>query len=153
MKTAFTILLVVAAVLASGCMAPAPAAPVTTSLPGTAAVQAITDLTGNWTGPMKGYDERTGFTDYPNMTIRLTVTEQHDRLFSGYLVFNDTSGEESSTVVAGAISRDGRTLAIVEKDSGYSFGTIISDNEIEMTYMTDATPYSIAVDSFKREPV
>jgi len=150
MKIAFTILMVILAVLACGCTAPAPSAPASPVIPETAAAHAIPDLTGNWTGPMKGYDERTGFTDYPNMTMSLTVTEQRDRLFSGYLVFKYKSGNESSTVVAGAISRDGRTLTIVEKDDGYSFGTILSHDEIELTYVTDTTPYSIAVDSFKR---
>jgi hypothetical protein len=150
MKIEFTILMVILAVLACGCTAIAPPAPPGPVIPETTAVTALPDLTGNWTGLMKGYDERTGFTDYPDMTMILTVTEQRDRLFIGYLVFTYTGGEGSSTDIAGVIGRDGRTLTIVEKDSGYSFGTILSHDEIELTYVTDTTPYSIAVDSFKR---
>jgi hypothetical protein len=150
MKISLTILVVILAVLACGCTATTPEVPASPVTPDTKTMQAIPDLTGNWTGPLKGYDERTGFTNFPNMTMSLTVTEQHDRLFTGYLTFVYTGGEKSSTDVAGAIGRDGRTLTIVEKDSGYSFGTILSDDEIELTYVTDATPYSIAVDSFRR---
>ena len=150
MKIVLTILIVIIAVLACGCTATTPQVPASPVTPDTKTMQAIPDLTGNWTSTMKGYDERTGFTDYPNMTMSMMVTEQRDRFFTGYLTFTYTSGEKSSTNISGAISRDGRTLTIVEKDSGYSFGTILSDDEIELTYVTDATPYSIAVDSFRR---
>ncbi len=150
MKIAFTLLLVTLAVLACGCMATAPAVPATPATTGTTTVTVIPDLTGNWTGPMKGYDEGTGFTDYSNMTINLTVTEQRDRIFSGNLVFTYTSGEEGSVDIAGVIGRDGRTLTMVERGAGYCFGTILSNDEIELTYVHDATPFSIAVDSFKR---
>jgi hypothetical protein len=150
MKIAFPILMVVLVILACGCTATAPAVPASPVVPAAPAVNAITDLTGNWTGPMKGYDEGTGFTDYPTMTMMLTVTEQHDRLFSGQLVFNYTSGEKGSTDVAGLISRDGRTLTMVEDGGGYNTGLILSKDEIELTYVNDGTPYSIALDSFRR---
>ncbi len=149
MKIAFAILLVIIAVLACGCTSTAPAESSCPVIPVTN-VTAIPDLTGNWTGPMKGYDEGTGFTDYPDLTMRLTVTEQHDRIFSGYLVFTYKSSEKESESVAGVISRDGRTLTMVEKGGGYNTGIILSNDEIELTYVNDGTPYSIAVDSFRR---
>ncbi|MFA4848970.1 MAG: hypothetical protein WC626_04510 [Methanoregula sp.] len=156
MKTAFTILILILAVLACGCTATTPAVPatpvvpITPIIPGTTAVNAVPNLIGNWTGPMKGYDEGIGFNDYSNLTMNLTVTEQRDRIFTGYLVYKYKSGEQGSTAFAGAIGKDGRTLTMVEKDYGYCFGTILSNNEIELTYMSEATPYSIAIDSFKR---
>jgi hypothetical protein len=99
---------------------------------------------------MKGYDEGTGFSDYPNLTMTLTVIEQHDRIFSGYVTFRTLSGEESRSGIAGAISRDGQTLTMVEEGSGYNTGIILSRDEIELTYINDGTPYSVAIDSFKR---
>jgi hypothetical protein len=150
MKITLTILMVILAVVASGCTSPAPAVPATPVSHETTAVQAIPDLTGNWTGPMKAYDEGIGFNNVPNMTMMLTVTEQRGRIFSGHLVFSYTNGEKGSTDIAGAIGHDGRTLTIVEKDNGYSFGTILSNDEIELTYANAATPYSIAIDSFRR---
>jgi hypothetical protein len=150
MKIPFTILLVILAVLACGCSTTAPAVPASPVLPGTPVATAIPDLTGNWTGPVKGYDEGSGFTNYPNVTMSLMVTEQRDRFFSGYFVFRQKSGEESSTGVAGVISRDGRTLTMVEKGGGYNSGVILSSDEIELTYVHDVTPYSVAVNSFKR---
>jgi hypothetical protein len=150
MKIAFTILIIIFAVLACGCTATTPALPATPVTQGTPAVNAVPDLTGNWTGPIKGYDEGIGFNDYSNMTMWLTITEQRDRIFSGHLVYKYKNGEGGATAFAGAIGRDGRTLTLVEKEYGYSFGTILSNNEIELTYVHDATPFSIAVDSFKR---
>jgi len=150
MKIALAILLIILAVLACGCTSTAPAESSCPVIPVTTAVTAIPDLTGNWTGPMKGYDEGTGFTDYPDLTMMLSVTEQHDRFFSGYLVFTSTSDKEESESVAGVIGRDGKTLTMVEKGGGYNTGVILSEDEIELTYVNDGTPYSIAVDSFRR---
>lgn len=150
MKTAFIILLVILAVLACGCTSTAPAVPATTVSSDTKTNLAIPDITGNWTSTSNGYDEGTGFTDYPNMDLSLRVTEQHDRLFSGNMVFKYNGSEESTLSIAGVIGRDGRTVTFVEKDAGYSFGTILSPSEIEMTYVDDVSPYSIAVNSFKR---
>jgi hypothetical protein len=73
MKTAFTILVVVIALLTCGCMA---AAPAPTTAP------AVPNLVGTWTGPMQGYDEGGGFTAYPFLKATMTVTEQQGRLFS-----------------------------------------------------------------------
>jgi hypothetical protein len=150
MKITFIILLVILAVLACGCTATAPAVPATPVTPEVITMNALPSLIGNWTGPLKGYDEGTGFTDYPNLTISLTVTEQRDRFFAGYLVFKYKNGGEDSSDVAGVISRDGRTLTMVEKGGGYNTGMILSKDELELTYANADTPYGIAVDSFKR---
>lgn len=153
MKTAFTLLIVVLTVLACGCTAVSPSktSPVPPETPARSPglTASLPDLTGTWTGPMQGYDERTGFTDYPDLKIALVVSEQHGRLFSGYLRFNE-SGNETTSEIAGAIGRDNRSLTVTEQGGGYSMGEVLSKDEIELTYMQDGTPYSIAVDSFKR---
>ena len=140
MKTAFMLLVIVLAVLACGCTGASP--------PDTA--PSLPDLTGTWTGPMLGYDEGTGFTDYPHLTMAMVIEEQHGRLFSGHMLFT-SNGTEWTTGIAGAIGRDNRTLTLVEKDGGYCSGEVLATDEIELTYMQDGSPYSIAVDFLKRE--
>ena len=78
MKAIIPILVLTLALLACGCTTTAPAAPVQITTP---------TLTGIWTGPMQGYDETTGFTDYPALSIALNITEQHGRIFSGNVLF------------------------------------------------------------------
>lgn len=98
---------------------------------------------------MQGYDEGTGFTDYPNLTLVFAVTEQHGRLFSGHITFTE-NGTQSVTEMAGVIGRDNRTFTLVEQDGGYSFGEMLGPDEMDMTYLKDGGQYSVAVNSFKR---
>ena len=144
MKTAFTILVLIFAVLACGCTAAAPAVP-----PVQVTATAIPNLTGTWTGPMQGYDEGVGFSDYPFLTVVMTVSEQHGRLFSGHFVFR-MNGTETEAGFAGVIGRDNRTLTITEQKGGYCSGEVLAPDEIELVYMQDGSPYSIAIDSFRR---
>jgi hypothetical protein len=144
MKTAFTILLLILAVLASGCTTATPPAP-----PVQTPVTAIPNLTGNWTGPMLGFDEREGFTDHPFLTAVMTVSEQHGRVFSGFITFR-SNNTESIDEFAGVVGSDNRTLTIAEHGGGYCTGEVLSKDEIELIYMQDGSPYSISIDSFKR---
>ena len=147
MRSVLCILIVVLAVLACGCTSTTPApAP---SVPATSAAPVIPDLTGTWTGPTQGYEEGTGFTDYANATMQFIVTDQKDRLFDGRLAFT-INGTPYSIGVAGVIAPDGRSFAMAEKDNGYTTGRILPDNEIELTYLNDVTPYSAAIDTLKR---
>ncbi len=50
----------------------------------------------------------------------------------------------------GAIGRDGRTLTIVERNGGYSFGTLIAPDEIELTHTDDSEPSDIAIDTLQK---
>jgi hypothetical protein len=147
MRSILCILIVVLAVLASGCTSSAPAPGPAVQTP--AAVPVIPDLTGTWAGPMKGYDEGVGFSNYSNETMTFIVTDQKDRIFSGRLVFT-YNGTQESVGVVGVISRDGRSFTMTEKDNGYTFGQILPNNEIELTYLHDTTPYSAAIDTLRR---
>jgi hypothetical protein len=147
MRSILCLLIVILAVLASGCTSSVPAP--TLVVQTTASAPVIPDLTGTWAGSMSGYDEGIGFTDYANETMTFIVTDQKDRIFSGRLVFT-YNGTQESVGVAGVISRDGRSLTMTEKDNGYTFGQILPDNEIELTYLHDTTPYSAAIDTLKR---
>lgn len=142
MKTALTIILIILAVLACGCTTSTPAAAQTPA-------QSVTPaLSGTWTGTMQGYEEGTGFTDYNREPITMVVTGQQGRLFSGYLTF---AGNASFRLpMAGVISRDGKSFAMVEDVNGYTTGDIISSDEIQLTHIDDAQPYSAALDTLKK---
>jgi hypothetical protein len=146
MKTAFSILLIIIAVIACGCTAASPAAPAT---PAEKTAPSIPDLTGTWTGPMQGYDQGTGFSDYAGLGVTMNITGQKGRVFAGTIVFS-ANGTTSASGFAGAIGRDGRTLSISEEAGGYCTGTVLGEDEIELTYLEDGSPYSVAIDSFRR---
>jgi len=131
-------------ILLAGCTTQ-PAAPATTPTP---TAPAIPNIIGTWTGTMQSYDEGTGFTDNPGENLSIVVTEQQGRIFSGNMIY-PMNGTEKSEDIAGTIGRDGRTLTLVEKN-GYSSGIIVSDNEIELTYMRDGLQFTTAVDSLMK---
>jgi hypothetical protein len=143
MKRFLFIAILILAVLISGCTTPAPAT-------GTSTVAGSPALTGNWTGSMQGDIEGTGYTTYSNGTMTLTVTSQNDRLFSGRMVIPLGNGTDRIKEFAGVIGRDGKTLTLVEHGGGYSTGTLISPDELEIIYANDAEPFSIVIDSLKR---
>jgi hypothetical protein len=144
MKTAGVLLLLIIVVLAAGCTAAPPAVP-----PVQETAPAIPDLTGTWTGPMQGFDQGSGFSGYPDLAVLMIVSEQQGRIFAGTFVFR-TNGTETVSGFAGAIGRDGRTFVIAEELGGYCTGEVLAANEIEMIYVEDGSPYSIAIDSFRR---
>jgi hypothetical protein len=154
MKIVFVLLLIIA-LLACRCLGSheCPARPVRTGAATIAApvtpTGATPDLTGSWTGPMQGYDEGTGFSDYAGFKAVMNVSGQHGRIFAGRIVFT-ANGTETSTGFAGVIGRDGRTLSIAEKDGGYCTGEIVGPDEIDLTYLQDGSPYSVAIDTWKR---
>lgn len=144
MKTALAIALIVLAILTCGCTSQAPAAPAT-PVPTQAVIPGIS---GTWTGTMQGYEEGIGFTDYNKEAITMVVTGQQGRIFSGYLTFG--SNTTRKLPMAGVVSRDGRTFAMVEDVNGYTTGEFIGNDEIQLTHIDDGQPYSAALDTLKR---
>lgn len=137
--------LIVLAALISGCT--------TTQHPGEPVppVPEIPDLVGNWSGPMYGYEEGTGYTTFSSEIMTMKVTEQHDRVFAGVITFSNRVESWADQAFAGVIDRDGRTLTIVEEYGGSSTGVLLSPGEIELTYIDTGEPFSIAVDVLKKE--
>jgi len=142
MKRACSTILLILAVLACGCTTAPQAAPAPDEI-------AIPSLIGTWTGTLAGYEEGTGFTDYNKTRMSMVVTGQEGQVFSGHLIFT-FSGTESIVPMAGVIGQDGRTISLVEKDNGYSHGTLIAPDEFELTWAKDTTPYGIALNVLKR---
>lgn len=116
---------------------------------GISAGQAI-DLRGNWTGSGSGYIEENGSARLvDDGIINYTIVEQEGSLFKGDLVYK-INGTEVVEGFAGAIGADNKTLYLVEFDSGYDLGTIISEDEIEMVYLEDGEPAEISLGRFYR---
>ncbi len=111
----------------------------------------VPDLLGKWTGSWSGYDEGKG---YSNSTasgiINFTFLEQMDRIFAGNLTINLKNETEIGEGFAGAIGLDNKTLYITEFNKGYSLGTIISNDEMELIYLTDGKNASVAIDKLHR---
>ena len=114
------------------------------------AVMSIPNLVGNWTGPMRGYDETVGYTEFSGANLTMVVIEQNDRFFSGQMSYPSKNGTLKNEEFAGVFHRDGKIFRIVEYNGGYDEGLVISEDEIEMIYMEDNDPSGIEIDSLKR---
>jgi hypothetical protein len=111
----------------------------------------VPDLLGNWTGSWGGYDEVTGYSNSTdNGRINFAFTEQEGRVFSGNLTINLENETEIGNDFAGAIGLDNKTLYIAEFGKGYSLGTIVSNDEIELIYLMDGEGGSVAIDRLYR---
>jgi hypothetical protein len=97
----------------------------------------VPDLVGNWTGTQNTYVAENGsYKLYENQSTSLVITEQKDRLFTGYVTY-PSDGKEIVENLAGAIGLDNKTFYVAESNEGYDFGTIISDDEIELIYLAE----------------
>ncbi len=145
-------ILVIIAVLACGCTStPTVTTPNTTAVATDSATTTgqIPDLIGNWTGTSKGYIMDEGFTDYPGSTFSMKVTEQKDRLFTGEFIYADANVTVKSRF-AGVIERDGTQFSIAEENGGYSRGTFMGPNEIELVFVRDGPSGEAAIDTLRR---
>lgn len=97
----------------------------------------VPDLVGNWTGSQNTYVAENGsYKLFENQSTSLVIAEQKDRLFTGYVTY-PSDGKEIVENLAGAIGLDNKTFYVGEMNEGYDFGTIISDDEIELIYLAD----------------
>ena len=110
----------------------------------------VPDLQGNWTGSWSGYDDGKGYSNVSeNGSILFNFEEQKDRLFIGNLTIK-LKNETFASGFAGAIGLDNKTLYISQFDKGYSLGTIISNDEMELIYLSDGKGGSVAIDRLYR---
>jgi hypothetical protein len=97
----------------------------------------IPDLVGNWTGFENAYAAENGSYKLQELSnVTYTITEQKGRLFKGDVTYM-VNGTEITEGFAGAIGLDNKTFYRAELSKGYSIGTIISDNEIDLIYLED----------------
>ena len=109
----------------------------------------IPDLLGNWTATGKGYIAEEGFNTLPENSLNFSITEQNGRLFAGNVTYTE-NGTKAVEGFAGAIGLDNITIYRVEFSEGYSLGTIISENEIEMLYLEDGEMGRVFIDRLHR---
>ena len=94
-------------------------------------------LVGNWTGTQNTYVAEDGsYKRLENESTSLAITEQKNRLFTGYVTY-PSDGKEIVEYLAGAIGLDNKTFYVSEMNEGYDFGTIISEDQIELIYLAD----------------
>ncbi len=120
-----------------------------TAAPFTPAAKPKANLVGNWTGTSSGYVVSATGSEAIEGSITMKVTEQKDRFFRGQVSY-----QEDGTLVtknfAGVFTRDGKNIETIESPDGFTYGTIVSDNEIRLVFRDDVNPPSISIDSFRR---
>jgi hypothetical protein len=110
----------------------------------------VPDLVGNWTGFENAYIAENGaYKLSENQSISLHIIEQRDRLFTGYLTY-PLNGKAIVESIAGAIGLDKKTFYVAELNEGYDFGTIVSDDEIELIYLVDGENGRAAIEKLYR---
>ena len=111
----------------------------------------VPDLQGNWTGSWSGYNDGKGNSNLSeNGSILFNIDEQKDRLFAGNLTIKQKNETTASGGFAGAIGLDNKTLFVTRFDKGHSLGTMISDDEMELIYLSDGKGGSVAIDRLHR---
>jgi len=110
----------------------------------------VPNLTGKWAGSWSGYVEGIGFSNSTESEpINFTFVEQKDRIFTGNLTDKQENGTRIVKDFSGAIGLDNKTLYIAES-KGYTLGTIISNDEIELIHLEDGKNGSVAIDKLHR---
>lgn len=109
----------------------------------------IPELLGNWTASGNGYIAGDGINKLPENSLNFSIVDQNGRLFAGNVTYTQ-DGTEIVEGFAGAIGLDNKTLYRVEFNRGYSLGTIISENEIEMIYLEDGEMGRAFIDRLHR---
>ena len=111
----------------------------------------VPDLRGNWTGSWSGYDDGKGYSNLSeNGSILFNIDEQKDSLFAGNAAITLKNETVVSGGFAGAIGLDNKTLFIAKFDKGYLLGTIISNDEMELVYLSDVKGGLMAIDKLYR---
>ena len=142
MRNAFTILVLVLAVLVSGCTSQAPAAtPPAVSPAATPATYSavptntgIPDMTGLWEGTADGYTTRDGFTHFP--TTIFNITNQKGQVFIGQKEYPRTDGKTYKENLTGVISVNGDFYQ-ADGVGGFSMGKLTGPDSLELTYLEE----------------
>jgi hypothetical protein len=96
----------------------------------------VPNLVGNWASIEKGYAAESGSYKLFENNVNCTFSEQNDRLFKGNVSWME-NGTKVVDRFAGVIAPDNKTFYSTEIAGGYALGTIISDDEIDITYLAD----------------
>jgi hypothetical protein len=138
MRTAFTILmLVLALLLASGCTSQAPAATTPSVSPVPGAVTAntqIPDMIGLWVGTGTGYTVPDGFYYYPTTTFNISV--QKGQIFTGRKEYPKLDGKTYYENFSGIVTMNGEIYE-ADSEAGFSIGKLTAPDSLELNYLED----------------
>jgi hypothetical protein len=151
MKTVLTILLVILAVIISGCTSQAPAATPTVTSPTPQSVStntAIPDMTGLWKGTGTGFTTLDDFTYFPMATFN--ISKQKGQIFTGRKEYPRTDGKTYYENFVGMVTMNGE---IYEADSlgGFSIGKLTGPNSMELNYIEEGNDTKAIIITLSRQ--
>ena len=91
-----------------------------------------------------GVGKQDGWADDP---VTLVITEQRERAFTGKKTHSE--GEEG---FFGAILADGRNLLLTDDGDGYSIGSILDSDSIEVCYLEAGADAQVFCRTLERRP-
>ena len=151
MRTTFTIIVVILAVLAGGCTiqppAAAPSATPATS-PATVTTTAIPDVTGIWTGMTYGDSQTEGFRQHDKS--RYNISKQKGYAFSGSKEYIRGDGTTYYENFSGVVSNSG-VISMADNPRGYSFGILTGPDTMELHYVEDGPEAKAYLSLFTRQ--
>lgn len=110
----------------------------------------VPNLMGNWAGFENGYSAKNGsYKTFENGSINLSIVEQKGHVFTGNVTYA-VKGKEMAEPFAGAIGSDNKTVYITEIHKGYAIGTIVSDDKIDLIYLSDGETGSATFEEYRR---
>lgn len=98
----------------------------------------IPNLTGKWESETLGAHHEDGNRFSAGTAGIYYITGQNGHVFTGYKEITTSIRGIVKEYFSGTISYDGKNLYIAEHDDGYTFGEIISGNEIFLNYVEDS---------------
>ncbi|MBN1322966.1 MAG: hypothetical protein JW986_03070 [Methanotrichaceae archaeon] len=111
----------------------------------------LPNLVGNWTSAPHVYFSAEGLVEPTgDYGINMTIVDQSDRHFMGYISYWLPNGTEVTEGLAGAIGFDNTTIYIAEFDRGYDLGRMLSNDEMELVYIEDGKDGMAEVDMLIR---
>ncbi len=106
----------------------------------------LPNLVGNWTGHQ--YTENGSYKVLEGNTS-LAIVEQKDRFLKGNTTYV-LNGKEVVEGFIGVIGLDNKTFYRPDFNKGYSFGTIISNDEIGLVYLQDGKSWYASISDLHR---
>ena len=154
MKTAFTIMVVlVLAVLISGCTNPAPAAtplPVSPTIQPVSANTVVPDVTGLWKGTGTGYTTIDDFAYFPNVIYN--ISKQKGQIFTGKKEYPKTDGKTYYENFAGLVTTNGEIYEVANM-GGIAIGKLTGPDSMEINYLEEGADTSAIIVTLSRQKI
>ena len=134
MRTTFTILVLILAVLACGCTATAPAAAPAATPAATPAVKATTTIpgvTGIWTGTAFGHSQLEGFRELTSPVYNISAQKGH--AFTGSKEYVGADGKKYTESFSGIVSSGGE-IFMGHSTGGIADGMLTGPDSMALGY-------------------